>query len=59
MFLSFADFGNVSRSMCEILGVVRNVQDLLTLSIISYFRIICYVGHAVNLLCWLLLLVGD
>ena len=36
--------------MCEILGVVRNVQDLLTLSVISYFRSIGDGGHVVNLL---------
>ena len=44
---------------CEGFVVVRNVQDLLTLVGMSYFRIILYVGHVVNLLCGLLFVIGD
>ena len=54
LFLLFSHSGNVSQYLCEILGVARNVQDLLTLIGMSYFRIIVYVGHVVNLLFWLL-----
>ena len=35
------------------------MQDLLTLIGMAYFRIILYVGHVVNVLCWLLFVIGD
>ena len=48
LFLLFSHSGNVSQYLCEILGVARNVQDLLTLLVI--FKLIYYFNHVADFL---------